>query len=311
MTRTPLALLLPLTLACSEPAEDDRPDRPPRDDTAADGDADADADADTDTDADADADADADTDVVIGPSGEFDVDVQVDGVSRSYVLYVPGAATQAMQHEPVPVVITLHGAGDTGSNFIHATGLTSTADSDGFVLVGADAYRGGWFLTESEGWTSPDGNSMSLQNDMQLMLTILDDIEAEYHVDDGAYFAVGHSRGAGFTALMATLSSQASIASGTWVSPFAAYGINAGYDPSGGHFDMRAASPKRPIWIVHGTSDTTVPYSYGEDLYQAFDTAGWDVTWTPVSGAGHSWLWRSSYGQTNGDLLDFFLDNAL
>jgi len=31
---------------------------------------------------------------------------------------------------------TLHGAGDTGSNFIHAAGLTNTADSEGFVLVG-------------------------------------------------------------------------------------------------------------------------------------------------------------------------------
>ena len=243
----------------------------------------------------------------IGPAGEFDVEVTVDGVVRDYVLYVPSSATQAMETGPVPVLITLHGAGDTGSNFIHATGLTSTADDLGFVLVGPDAYGGAWFLQDNEGWPGADGSSMSLQNDMELMLSILSDLHDSYYINDGRVFAAGHSRGAGFTALMGILSSQLDIASGPWVSPFTAYGINAGYDPAGGGYDMATASPKAPVWVIHGTSDTTVPYSYGEDLAQEMEAAGWEVTFTPVSGASHSWLWRSSYGQSNEDLLAFFM----
>jgi poly(3-hydroxybutyrate) depolymerase len=212
-----------------------------------------------------------------------------------------------MAEGPVPVLVALHGAGDTGRNFIRATGLTGTADALGFVVVGPDAYRGGWYLQEDEGWPGADGSSMSLQNDLELLLTALGELDAGYRVDEARVFAAGHSRGAGFTALLAVLSSQIEIASGTWVSPFSGYGINAGYDPSGGHFDMRAARPRAPVWVIHGTADTNVPYSYGEALAQAFGAAGWDVTFTPVEGAGHTWLWRSSYGQTNEDLMAFFL----
>ncbi len=320
MIRSFLPLLLGLALAAcagADPADSHAPhdtagDADADTDSDADADTDSDADADADTDSDADADTDSDTDSdPIGPAGEFSEQITVDGVLRSYELYVPASATAAMQDAPVPVLITLHGAGDTGYNFIHATGLTSTADSQGFVLVGPDAYGGGWFLQQNEGWPGADGNSMSLQNDMELMLTILDELEAGYRVDDTRYYAAGHSRGGGYTALMASLSSQLSIASGTWVSPFAAYGINAGYDPAGGHFDMSAATPKRPIWVIHGTSDSTVPYSYGEDLAHELQIAGWDVTFTSVSGGGHSWLWRSNYGQTNDDLLAYFLANPI
>jgi poly(3-hydroxybutyrate) depolymerase len=224
---------------------------------------------------------------------------------------VPESATQAMAAGPVPMVIGLHGAGDNGSNFIQATGLTSTADAMGFVMVGPEGYNSGWFVQSNEGWPGTDGYPSSLQNDMDLMLRIIDDVGDDYHLDAGRVYAVGHSRGAGFTALMAILSSQGSIASGPWSSPFAAYGINAGYDPFGGHFDPGAASPKAPVWIVHGSSDGNVPYSYGQSLAQDLQGGGWDVEFTTVQGAGHVWLWRSQYGQSNEDLVEFFLENRL
>lgn len=38
---------------------------------------------------------------------------------------------------------------------------------------------------------------------------------------------------------------------------------------------------------------------------------GWDVTFTPVEAGGHAWLWRSTYGQTNQDLWNWFAANAI
>ena len=130
----------------------------------------------------------------------------------------------------------------------------------------------------------------------------------EQGIDAARVFAAGLSRGAGFTAMLAILSSQYEIASGTWVSPFAANGINSGYHPAPS-CSPAAASPKRPVWAVHGTGDSVVLSSYGEDLVDALVGGGWDVTFTPVDTDDHTWLWRAGYGQTNSDLLDFFLDH--
>jgi poly(3-hydroxybutyrate) depolymerase len=242
----------------------------------------------------------------IGPSGEFTLDIEVDGITRDYSLYVPDSATAAMEDGPVPVLIALHGAGDTGASFIHAIGMTGTADANGFVLVGPEGYNHGWFVETAEGWPGTDGNDNSFYNDLAFMQMLLDETGASYHIDPDRVYAVGHSRGAGFTGMTATLSGGTNTVLGPYESPFAAYGVNAGYDAFGGGVDLSLASPKRPIWVIHGTSDTNVPYDMGESFADALDAAGWDVTFTPVSGAGHSWLWRSQYGQTNQDLWDYF-----
>ena len=253
---------------------------------------------------------DDDTGCAIGPAGEFQEQMDVDGIYRSYILHVPDSATTAMQEGRVPVLIGLHGAGDSGSNFIHATQLTGTASSNGFIVLGPDGYNAGWFVQSNEGWPGSDGNPDSLSNDIAFMLLMLEDLEATYCIDTAAVYAVGHSRGAGFAGLLATVSGQATTALGPYESPFAAYGVNAGYDPFGGSLDLSASSPKRPIWVIHGTSDSNVPYSYGEEFATDLEAAGWDVTFTPVNGAGHNWLFQQSFGQTNQDLWDYFMDNA-
>ena len=266
--------------------------------------------ADSGSDTDTDTDSDTGPPDEIGPAGTFDESIIVDGMNRQYQIHVPGSAIAAMNEGPVGLLIALHGAGDTANNFITAVGLRTTADSNGFVVIAPDGYNNGWFVQPNEGWPSTDGYDSSLQNDMEFMLQMIAATSASYYIDAGAIFVVGHSRGAGCTGLMAMFSGGMEIASGTWVTPFAAYGVNAGYDAAGGSVDLTVADPKGPVWIVHGTSDPVVPYSSGESFYNDLNAAGWDVTFTPVSGAAHVWLWRSQYGQTNDDLWNFFMDNA-
>jgi poly(3-hydroxybutyrate) depolymerase len=242
---------------------------------------------------------------VIGPAGDVERELDVDGVTRFFQLFVPEEATSAMAGGPVPLLIALHGAGDEGDNFISATRLTSLAEDNAFVLVGPDAIRNAWFLSEEEGWGERDGNPSSLQNDLLLLEHIVDTVRAEYRIDTGRVYAVGHSRGAGLSALLAILSGQYDHAEGTFASPFTALGVNAGYDPTGGAIDPAPASPKSAVWVIHGSSDRVVPPSYGEDLADALLAAGFDVEWTEVAGADHTWLWQAGYGQSNQDLWDW------
>ncbi|MBW2262024.1 MAG: hypothetical protein JRG91_08640 [Deltaproteobacteria bacterium] len=248
---------------------------------------------------------------VLPDPGTYRETATVNGMTRSYVMVVPETAVAAMPSGRVPFLIGLHGAGDTGENFITAVGLTSTAASNAFVLAGPDGFNRGWFVEGAEGWPGTDGNDTSLQNDIDFMFELIDVAYSTYGIDPDRVYVTGHSRGAGMTGLLAFGSGHFTTSLGAYESPFAAYVVNAGYDATGGSVALSVSRPKRPIWVIHGTGDTVVPYSYGESFATDLTSAGWDVTWTPVTGAGHSWLFRSTYGQTNQDLWDFCLANPL
>jgi poly(3-hydroxybutyrate) depolymerase len=257
------------------------------------------------------ADAPEDASFVPPEPGMHDERMVVDEVNRAYVIYVPESAVAAMGEGRVPFLIALHGAGDTGEDFITGTGLTDTADDNAFVVAGPDGFRRGWFVQADEGWPGADGYETSLENDIVFMLQLVDLAYDSYGTDRRRVYVVGHSRGAGMTALLAFGSGGITTSAGRYSSPFAAYGVNAGYDATGGSSDMAAASPKRPIWIIHGASDSVVPFSYGESLAEDLTAAGWEVTFTRVPGGPHNWLWQRSYGHSNQELWDFFAANPL
>jgi poly(3-hydroxybutyrate) depolymerase len=256
-------------------------------------------------------DAEPDGIEVLPDPGTYRETVTVDGMTRSYVIVVPETAVAAMPSGRVPFLIGLHGAGDTGENFINATGLTALAAANAFVVVGPDGYNRGWFVERAEGWPGTDGNDTSLQNDIDYMFELIDIGYSTYGIDRNRIYVTGHSRGAGMTGLLAIGSGHFTTTRGTYESPFAAYVVNAGYDATGGGITMSVSRPKRPIWVIHGTADSTVPYSAGESFATALTAAGWDCTWTSVAGAGHTWLFQSSMGQTNQDLWDYFAANPL
>jgi len=50
---------------------------------------------------------------------------------------------------------------------------------------------------------------------------------------------------------------------------------------------VRAGAP--PFLVAHGTDDRTVPFEGSRRLHDALESAGGEVTWVPVQGAGHDW----------------------
>jgi len=254
-----------------------------------------------------------DTSPPTGTAGTFNKSATVDSVKRTWVLYVPDSAMTAMADGPVPLLVGLHGAGDTGANFITGTALKTLASKRAFVLAAPNAVNKAWALATSEGWTSPDGHSSSLHNDFALVKWIVDDTKAAYRIDTKKMFACGFSRGAGFTGGLATASNNTTIKGYDWSSPFAAYAVDAGYDMFSGTtgFGLDAGDPKRPIWLIHGTSDTGVPYSSGKKFADGLTAAGWPATFTSITGAPHAWLFQPAYGHSNDELWDWFLASSL
>ena len=249
----------------------------------------------------------------IGLPGRFDATATIDGVDRTFILYVPASAVAAMANGPVPLLFALHGAGDAAEHFMTATALDKLADKSAFVLAVPDGYNNGWFVQTNEGWPGTDGQSNSVANDIHLLQYIIDTTAGGYRVDPKRYYVCGFSRGAAFTGLLAAASQNTKILAGKYTSPFAAYGISAGYNPFGnaGALDLAASGPKRPLWILHGDADQTVPFANGKAFADDLDAAAWPVTFTSVAGAGHNWLWRQAYGQSNDDLWSYFLANPL
>ena len=111
-----------------------------------------------------------------GEAGLFPKKIAISGVGRDYYVYAPASA---LKTAPAPLLVLLHGAGDTAQNFMSAIGMKATADKRGFLLVVPNAYKKAWFLSDAEGWGKADGASTtSLSNDVALILKALEETQA-------------------------------------------------------------------------------------------------------------------------------------
>lgn len=160
----------------------------------------------------------------------------IEGIS--YKLCVPDSYDPARSY---PLIIAMHGYGDTNTNFESNSGLTAMANDAGFII----AYP----QSRSKGWNAGGSGFAYITNnadDVAYILSIIEEISSGYSVDAKRVYLTGHSNGAFMAYYLAAVVP----------SRFAAIAPVAGTMMTD---DISASTPVSVIHI-HGLNDTVVSY---------------------------------------------------
>lgn len=111
--------------------------------------------------------------------------VQVDGVARSYLQYVPSS----YEGVAMPVVVSLHNTGATASQQDETSGLRTSADADGFVLLSPQG------LGQPPAWDTASGSA-----DLAFVDAMLEQAATHFCVDPDRLYVVGNGDGSAFAA---------------------------------------------------------------------------------------------------------------
>lgn len=174
-----------------------------------------------------------------------------DSITREYLEYVPSSYNGT---KSVPLVICLHGLGDTIENFANI-GMNYVADTANFIVLTPEALNSPFGTAWNSG-ASYMGNILNQTvDDVGFIRDLIDSTAALYNIDTNNVFVTGFSMG-GFMSnrLACELNSR----------------IRAIASVSGTIGNSLSCNPPAaiPVCHFHGTSDQTVAYTgnmYGND----------------------------------------------
>jgi polyhydroxybutyrate depolymerase len=168
--------------------------------------------------------------------------IQVGSAMRVARVHVPASYSPQTR---TPLVINIHGRTGWGSQQASLSHAIAKSDAAGFIVIHPEGTGSPTSWNSGGGCCDPAASNNV--DDVGFMRAILDKAEAELCVDSSRIYAMGLSNG-GYLAhrIACDLSDRV-----------AAIGAVAG-------LVQGSCSPARPVpvWMVHGTSDTLVDYSW-------------------------------------------------
>ena len=172
---------------------------------------------------------------------EKEVSLTVNGVTRSYLLYVP----EQLAENPA-LVFSLHGAG--GKQTDRSPFRTSVADEKGCIVVYPQGVNQRFpvFGGSVTGWNATG----AANEDLDFFKQIIEDIAADYAIDRSRIYCCGFSNGGMMT--YSNASAAADI--------FAAFASISGFQLNEFHHRPTGARPV-PFLHIHGMADDFVKYS--------------------------------------------------
>lgn len=226
------------------------------------------------------------------PTGFLNRTVRLEGNDYRYQVYVP------MEYDPKtawPVVLSLHGSGERGSD-----GLVQTEVGIGRA-VRRHVQRFPALVVFPQ---SPRGDRAGWQGlGARLALATLDQTVAEFTTDPTRIYLTGLSMGGNGCWYLAYHHAERFAAMAVvcgFVSARWSKAIQAEYPPIA---DSSAADPfeavaarvrSLPIWIFHGDADTVVPVEESRGMANALQRLRADVRYTEFPGVGHN-AWDEAY----------------
>ena len=169
--------------------------------------------------------------------------VMVDGIQRTYRLYVP---TSYDATEPVPLVLNFHGLGSNALEQELYSGFTGLSEREGFILV---SPNGTGFIQE---WHVLATWLPGYVDDLRFVDTLIDEMVDSLCIDEERIYAAGISNGGAMASLAGcNLDRIAAVAT-----------------VAGAPYSQRRCEAGRPLPIIafHGTYDGIVPFNLGEFL---------------------------------------------
>jgi polyhydroxybutyrate depolymerase len=196
--------------------------------------------------------------------------LEVDGVTRGYLLHVPPALAPG----PAPLVLVFHGGGGNGPGTERLTRFSALADREGFLVAYPEGIGRNW--NDGREFTTSRAHRDHV-DDVGFVAVLLDAIARIHPVDPRRIYATGISNGGIFSHYLgARLSSRIAA-----IAPVV-----------GGIADPPDAwlRPEQPIsvLILQGTTDPLVPYRGGAIAFgrgRIIDTEEAARRWAALNGA--------------------------
>ena len=191
-----------------------------------------------------------------------------------YRMYVPKAYDGTKAY---PLVIALHGLGQTEDSFFEAYGkrLPVLAEEHGYIVAAPLGYRVDGYY----GWTlpSPSGNQVTRRQtelSERDVMEVLRRVRDGYKIDPTRIYLMGHSMGG----------------IGTWAIAAKYPDIWAAIAPFSGLASPATVAQMRqlPEYVVHGDADPTVNVSGSRNMVAEMQKLGVEVKYVEVPGGDHS-----------------------
>lgn len=181
--------------------------------------------------------------------------IDVGGVSREYILDVPGTLKPG---EPAALVFDFHGVGHSGAGVWDVSEFKDLAPHARFLTV----YPTGLPVSFTRGDRTFGGpgweiRSLAPNRDVDFTLAVLDRLEKTYCIDRARVYATGFSNGGFFSHVLACTHPErfAAIApvSGGWLTPW-------------------SCKPSRPVPVLiqHGTRDEVIEVAEARRAFDAW-----------------------------------------
>ena len=217
---------------------------------------------------------------------------------------------------PYPVLVTVHGGGWVGGSPDYMAPLADALAQQGVVVFNITYH------TMQDGGRFP-----GMVEDVACGVAYARSHAAEYTTTPDRVFVAGHSSGAHLSALVAFAPEVFSCPDGGSAAPDGLIGLAGPYDTdriailatlfgatieeapetwaAGNPLGYVESAPAIPILLIHGDADTTVPVSFTEQLDDALDAAGANVTFEILPEGTHP---DAADPEVVGELIEAFLE---
>jgi predicted peptidase len=193
----------------------------------------------------------------------------------SFVAYTP-----ENPEGKLPLVIQLHGAGERGNgqdqlDLVEVHGLSHLVKEKNYncIIIMPQCPKDTFWAARVES-----------------IIDFIEQLKEAYPVDTSRIYLTGLSMG-GF---------------GTWFTAMARPDLFAAIAPvCGGGMAWNARVLTMPVWAFHGTEDAAVCVRHTDEMVNALQAAGRDVTYTRMDGVGHN-VWVHAY---NDSLMQWLLSH--